>query len=151
MLEEGTDAYRCIDELKANDIPVIYGPIYDYPIGFRAGTGESNRFRYSAPKELVKAGITMALSAGDVGGESSLPMQAGYAMRNGLTREQALAAVTTIPAKLLGISDLAGTLDAGRAADLVVWSGEPFEATTRAVLVFVNGKLVCDRTVKRGS
>lgn len=151
VLEEGTDAYRCIDELKANDIPVIYGPIYDYPIGFRAGTGEVERFRYSAPRELVKAGIRMALSAGDVSAETSLASQAGYAMRNGLTREQALAAVTTVPAELLGISDLAGTLDSGRAADFVVWSGEPFEATTRAELVFINGTLVSDRTVKHGS
>lgn len=151
VLEEGTDAYRCIDELKENKIPVIYGPIFDYPIGFRAGTGESERFRYSAATELLKAGITMALSAGDTSGESALPMQAGYAMRVGLTREQALAAVTTVPAELLGIGDLAGSLASGRAADLVVWSGEPFEATTRAEMVFVNGSLVSDRTEKSGS
>ena len=151
VLEEGTDAYRCIDELKADNIPVIYGPIFDYPIGFRAGTGESDRFRYSAPAELVNAGVTLALSAGDITGEGALPMQAGYAMRLGLTREQALAAATTIPAGLLNISDLAGSLDAGRAADLVVWSGEPFEATTRAEMVFINGRLVSDRTVKKGS
>ncbi len=151
VLEEGTDAYRCLDELKENKIPVIYGPISDYPTGFRAGTGESNRFRYSAPREIIKAGIKMALSAGDATGEGSLPMQAGYAMRLGLSREQALAAVTEIPAELLGISDLAGTLESGRSADLVVWSGEPFDATTRAEMVFVNGRLMSDRTVKIGS
>jgi imidazolonepropionase-like amidohydrolase len=144
VLEEGTDASRCIDELKANDTPVIFGPIFDTPTGFRRFTDETGRFRYSTPKRLVDGGIKMALSAGDLTGEGALPMQAGYAMRLGLTRAQALAAVTTIPAELLGIGDLAGTLETG--GDFVVWSGEPFEATTRAEMVFIVGRLVSDRT-----
>lgn len=144
VLEEGTDAARCIEELKANDTPVIFGPIFDTPTGFRRFTDETNRFRYSTPKKLVDGGIKMALSAGDLTGEGALPMQAGYAMRLGLTRAQVLAAVTTIPAELLGVSDLAGTLETG--GDFVVWSGEPFEATTRAEMVFIGGRLVSDRT-----
>lgn len=148
ILEEGTDAPRCADALKKLNVPVIYGPIFDYPTGFRAGTGETRNYRYSAPAELQRAGLTMALSAGDMTGEAGLPLQAAYAVRFGLTRQQALAAVTTTPAKLLGISERAGTLAKGRPADLVVWSGEPFEATTRATAVLIDGHIVVDRTAE---
>ncbi len=143
-LEEGTDAYRCIDELKAADVAVIYGPLFDYPSGYRAG--EARRHRYSAPAELLKGGLTLALSAANLTGEAGLPQQAMYAMRFGLTRAQALAAVTTTPAKLLEIDDIAGTLAKGRPADVVLWSGEPFAATTRAETVIVGGHVAHDLT-----
>ncbi len=146
VLEEGTDAHRCIDELRATGVRLIYGPLFDTPTGFRGLTDEVHRFRYSAPRTLMDGGIRFALSAAELEGEAALPMQAGYAMRLGLTREEALAAVTTIPADILGISDVAGTLESG--GDFVVWSGEPFEATTRAEMVFIGGKLVSDRTTK---
>lgn len=142
ILEEGTDAYRCIDVLRENKVPVIYGPLFDYPRGARAGSGEANRYRYSAPAALLKGGITLALSANDLGGEASLPRQAMYAMRFGLTRAQALAAVTVTPARLLEIEDVAGLIAEGRPADIVLWSGEPFAATTRAEAVVIGGHLV---------
>lgn len=148
ILEEGVDAARCSAELKAAGVPVIYGPIFDYPTGFRAGSGEVNRARYSTPAELLRSGITLALTASDLSGEASLPMQAAYAMRFGLTREQALAAVTTTPAKLLGIEDVAGEVGTNRPADLVVWSGEPFDATSRPLVVIVGGEVVLDRTAE---
>ncbi len=144
VLEEGTDAYRCIDELKEAGVAVIYGPLFDYPFGYRAG--EARRYRYSAPAELLKGGLTLALSANDLTGEAALPQQAMYAMRFGLTRTQALAAVTTTPAKLLEIDDVAGTIAKGRPADVVLWSGEPFAATTRAEAVIIGGRVVHDVT-----
>src|SRR5690606_4205581 len=92
--------------------------------------------------ELVRAGLTVALTASDQTGEAGLPQQAMYAMRFGLSRAQALAAVTTTPAKLLGLGDAAGTIRPGTHADLVLWSGEPFAATTRAEAVIIGGQLV---------
>lgn len=142
VLEEGTQAYRCIDELKEYGVPVIYGPIFDYAAGYRGMTGEARRARYSTPVELINAGLTVALSAVDQTGEAALPRQAMFAMRHGLTRAQALAAVTTTPAKLLDIGDSAGEVRAGRPADIVLWSGEPFAATTRAEAVVIGGSLV---------
>lgn len=145
IIEEGTDAARCAEALKEAGASVIYGPILAYPTGFRAGTGEVDRARYSAPMELLKAGIPMALTASDMADEGGLARQATYAIRCGLSREQALAAVTTTPAKLLGLEQGAGTLAKGRSADLVVWSGEPFEATSRPLLVLVGGRVVSDQ------
>lgn len=146
ILEEATEAPRCVAAIKANNIPVIYGPIYDYPTGFRASSGEVDRRRFSAPAELLNSGVQLALSAADLADEAPLPEQAAFAMRFGLTRKQALAAVTTTPAKILRLGGDAGTLNRGGAADLVLWTGEPFDATTRAALVVVNGHVVLDRT-----
>jgi imidazolonepropionase-like amidohydrolase len=142
ILEDATDANRCVNELREHKIPVIFGPLFDYPVGFRAASREMDRYRYSTPSVLLDAGITLALSANGLSGEASLPRQAMYAMRVGLSRRQALAAVTTTPAKLLGIADTAGSIEEGRPADLVVWSGEPFEATTRADVVVIGGSVV---------
>lgn len=148
VLEEGTEAYKCIDELKAANVPVIYGPIFDYPTGWRANTGEANQFRFSAPRELLDAGLTMALSACELQGEGGLGRMGAYARRCGLTRKEVLTATTTTPAEILGIADRAGVIAAGRVADLVVWSGEPFEATSQVNLVFAGGALVSGRIDK---
>ncbi len=142
VLEDATDANRCVDELRERKIPVIFGPLFDYPSGLRRGGGEANRYRYSTPSVLLNAGVTMALSANDLTGEAALPQQAMYAMRFGLTRRQALAAVTTTPAALLEIQDIAGSVAEGRPANLVVWSGEPFDVTTRADVVVIGGCIV---------
>lgn len=150
IIEEGTDAARSAAELKAAGAAVIYGPIFDYPTGFRQQTGEANRARYSAPSELIKAGVPLALTASDMIEGGALAEQAVYAMRGGLTREEALAAVTTTPAKLLGLPEGSGELAAGDATDLVVWSGEPFDATSRPLVVVAGGHIVLDRTSETG-
>ncbi|MFQ5410796.1 MAG: amidohydrolase family protein [Phycisphaerae bacterium] len=145
-LEEGTDAYRCLDDLRENKIPIIYGPIFDYPHGFRAGSGEADKQRYNTLVKLIGAGLTVALSANDQTGEAALPHQATYAMRFGLSRSQALAAVTTTPAKLLELESPSGTIETGQPADVVLWSGEPFAATTRAEVVVIGGTIVRNAT-----
>jgi imidazolonepropionase-like amidohydrolase len=71
-------------------------------------------------------------------------MQAGYAMQGGLPFDAALAAVTTVPARLLGVADRVGTLEVGKDADLVLWSGMPFEPSSRVIAVIVDGVLRFD-------
>jgi len=65
---------------------------------------------------------------------------AGTAVANGLPYAAALAAVTVNQAKIWGFSDKAGSLEPGKDADLVLWSGDPFETATYAVAVFINGR-----------
>ncbi len=148
LLEEGTQAFRCIDELKENSVPIIFGPIFDYPGGYRGMTREADGSRMNTATELIKAGLTVALTAADQTGEAALPQQATYAMRHGLTRQQALAATTTTPAALLELADSAGRIEPGRPADIVVWSGEPFDATTRAEAVIIGGRLIASPAAK---
>jgi imidazolonepropionase-like amidohydrolase len=65
-------------------------------------------------------------------------------MRGGLAFQDALAAVTIVPARMLGVDDRVGSLDVGKDADLVLWSGEPFQPTSRVVGVLLDGVLVVD-------
>jgi len=107
-------------------------------------TGPDRAFMsWNTAKILVDAGLTIALSS--TSGPTyatGLGMQAGFAMRGGLTFDQALAAVTTNPASMLGIEERVGTLEVGKDADIVLWSGQPFEATSTVVGVLVDGALV---------
>jgi imidazolonepropionase-like amidohydrolase len=94
---------------------------------------------------LVAQGVPVALSAhGDSSPAGRLAMQAGYAMQGGLEFEQALAAVTINPARMLGVEARVGSLEVGKDADLVLWNGEPFQATSRVIGVIVDGALVLD-------
>ncbi|OHB67232.1 MAG: hypothetical protein A2V70_00550 [Planctomycetes bacterium RBG_13_63_9] len=143
--EEATEAYRCIETLKAAAMPVIFGPIYDRPNGIRARSGEARRSRYYTLRALIEAGIPTALSAQDLREEEGLARQVMYAMRFGVGFDEALRAVTQTPAEMLALEDQIGTIESGKRADLVLWSGRPFAATSRVMVVLIDGKVVVDR------
>ncbi len=145
IIEEGTEAHRCLELLKARPMPVIYGPIEDRPRGLRRSTYETRNARLYTLRSLIEAGIPTALSAQDLREEDGLARQAMYAMRFGVSEENALKAVTSTPARLLGIEKRVGTLAAGKDADIVLWSGRPFAATSMPVVVLVGGEVVVDR------
>ena len=63
-----------------------------------------------------------------------------------IDRDRAIRWITANPAWILGIEDRVGTIEPGRDADLVLWSGDPFSVYTRADLVFIAGRLVYDRS-----
>ncbi|QOJ18656.1 MAG: amidohydrolase family protein [Phycisphaeraceae bacterium] len=140
-LVEATEAYRCLDDLASRDMKVIYGPIYDQPSGARARTPETREAKLSAIRQLLDAGVETAITAQDLREEDGLARQAMYAIRAGLTTEEALQAVTRTPARILGIADSVGTIEKGKRADLVVWSGAPFEATSSPIQVIVGGEV----------
>jgi len=72
----------------------------------------------------------------------SIRQGAGNAVANGLPWDAALAALTTVPARLWGIEDSYGSLEPGKDADVVVWTGDPLEVTTYATEVFIRGRQV---------
>ena len=143
-LEYATECYRHLDLLAAKKTPVIFGPIYEFPRGLTARSGEGGEPCLTTLVKLRDRKIPFALTAADLSGEGSLARQAGWAVRYGLTREEALASVTSSPASLLGISDRVGALAAGKEADLVVWSGLPLESGSAVRLVLVNGQVIFD-------
>ncbi|MCA8942392.1 MAG: amidohydrolase family protein, partial [Planctomycetes bacterium] len=65
--------------------------------------------------------------------------EAMMAVRNGVDQDVALAAITLVPAQILGIDDRVGSLAAGRDADFVLWTGSPFDPTSRATAVYIDG------------
>jgi len=82
------------------------------------------------------------LAGQDPGGQMNLRLEAGQAVRNGMKWEDALEAVTLAPAGALGLADRYGSLEPGKVADLVLWGGDPFEISTAAELVLIDGKEV---------
>ncbi|MHC4944455.1 MAG: amidohydrolase family protein [Planctomycetota bacterium] len=150
ILEEGTEAYRCIPELKASGVPVIFGPITlerssgsgGSRRGYQGRGGGRLRHCLNTAGLLRAAGIPLALTAAGRLGEDALPHQACYAIRCGLSFEDALQATTATPAKLLGISDRVGRLEPGMDADLVLWTAQPFSPQAKPALVMISGSIV---------
>lgn len=140
VLDAAAEAWREPDLLTRSGATIVLPP---FPAG--GETQDGAFFAWSANVELVEEGVPLCLSShGDLSPAERLGRQAGFARRAGLSLEQALAAVTTEPAAVLGLSDRLGTVETGKDADLVLWSGTPFDATSRVVGVLVNGELVRD-------
>mgnify|MGYP002623759714 CR=1 FL=1 len=101
--------------------------------------------------ELVNVAATFAghdlpvlFGSGDCAGSRFLPLHAAYAVRYGFSPADALSALTLWPARAFRLDDRIGSLEKGKDADLVVFSGNPFEPQSRVVLVVCNGRVVVD-------
>jgi imidazolonepropionase-like amidohydrolase len=140
ILEGGVDAYRYLDELEANKIPVIYGPVYK-----KKGRGDFNREddRYMAktPVLLAERGIRFAFQNNAESPVYALRDEAIYAVELGLTKDIAMKALTLDAARILGIQDSLGSIAKGKDADLLVFDGDPFEPSSSLSGVFIDGKL----------
>ena len=147
MIGGGAEAWMMADRLAAARIPVFTGAMNNIPAGF-AALGQ----RQENPALLRKAGVPVALIGNSGGGDEesfnvrNLKQEAGNAVAYGMTWDDALRAVTLAPAEVFGVADRVGSLQAGRAANVVIWSGDPFEFTTRAERVFVRGREYTERT-----
>jgi imidazolonepropionase-like amidohydrolase len=135
ILDSAAEAYLLLDEIRAAGVPVFLHP----PMARK----ENGSFETAA--KLAAAGIPFAIQTGF---ESYVPksrvlvFEAAIAAANGLSFEQALAAVTREPARILGIDDRVGTLEPGKDGDLVLFSGDPFEYTTQVCGVIIEGEVV---------
>jgi imidazolonepropionase-like amidohydrolase len=98
---------------------------------------------YESPAKLARGGVRFAISSGDASSDArSLPYMAGMAAAFGLGKDDALKSVTLWPAQLLGVADRFGTLEVGKAANLVVTDGDMLEARTNTKYLFIDGRLV---------
>jgi imidazolonepropionase-like amidohydrolase len=140
VLMGGAEAWMVADEIAKRRIPVVVKPLTNLP-GFESlGATLENAAR------LRKAGVTVALASFDTHNSRNLRQEAGNAIANGLDRDEALAAVTLVPARLWGVADRYGSLEPGKDADVVVWTGDPFELTTGVEHVFIAGQEVSKDT-----
>ena len=89
--------------------------------------------------------LPVLFGSGECQGARYLPLHAAYAVRYGLSPTDALAALTSASARAFQLGDRIGTLAKGKDADLVVFSGNPFEPQSRVLLVVCNGRVVVDR------
>ncbi|MCB9539333.1 MAG: amidohydrolase family protein [Myxococcales bacterium] len=129
----GTEAWLVADALAAAKVPVVLDPSANLP-----GDFDRIHARADAAAKLAAAGVPIALSTFSTHNVRKLRQWAGNAVRAGLPHADALRAVTTTPATLAGLTDR-GRVAPGQVADLVVWSGDPFELSTRAEQVWISG------------
>lgn len=139
----GAEAWMVARELAAAKVPVILNPMSNLPDFESLGSTLENAARLEA------AGVTVAFASFDAHNARDLRHASGVAVAYGMSWDAALAAVTAVPARIWGIADRYGTLEPGKAADLVVWSGDPFELSTTAEHVFLDGREVPSDTRQR--
>jgi imidazolonepropionase-like amidohydrolase len=139
VLDSASEAYLVTDQIKAAGVPVI-----THPTMARHG-GERANATFEAAAHLRDAGIPFALQSGF---EAYVPktrvilFEAGVAAANGLSFEEALASITIDAARLLGVDDRVGSLEVGKDADIALYDGDPFEYTTHAIGVLIDGNVV---------
>jgi imidazolonepropionase-like amidohydrolase len=88
--------------------------------------------------------LPIMFGTGNCAGTRFLPMHAAYAVRYGLSPQDALQALTRWPAEAFHLDDRIGSLQKGKDGDLVVFSGNPFEPMSKVLLVVCNGRVVVD-------
>jgi hypothetical protein len=133
----GDEAWLVAKELAKANVPVILNPLNDLPNDFdRLAATLENAAR------LQRAGVRIAFSSGDTPQARLVRQLAGNAVAHGLPWESALAAITSTPADIFGLSATHGRIAVGQSADLVLWSGDPLEVTTLADQVWIAGRPV---------
>ncbi|RMF15404.1 MAG: amidohydrolase, partial [Alphaproteobacteria bacterium] len=139
VIAGGEEAWMVAGDLAAVKIPVILHPFANLPGSFSTlAATQMNAGR------LERAGVLFAIAdtQADAHNPRLIPQYAGNAVANGLSREGALRAIILNPARIFGVDDRLGSIEPGKTADLVVWSGDPLEVTTRADAVVIGGQLM---------
>jgi imidazolonepropionase-like amidohydrolase len=139
-----SEGWRVARELAQAGIPVIASALNDLPATFEMlGATQSNIGR------MKNAGVQVAIGMINDRDSHQLRYTTQYAgnivsLQNvpgatGLTWDEAFAAISSVPAEIMGVGDLLGSLKAGKAADVVVWDGDPLELSSAATKVIIDG------------
>lgn len=148
VINHGTEGAELADVLAERDVPVIFGPM------FTSRSKVELRHRAIANLgRLARAGVRVAITTDHpVVPINFLVHQASLAVKEGLDPTTALEALTVNPAAFLGLGGRVGALAPGLDGDVVVWSGDPLDVTSRALEVFVTGTSVYrwDDAAQRG-
>jgi imidazolonepropionase-like amidohydrolase len=137
IISGGAEAWMLAERLAAARVPVLTNATNNIPSSFATlGSRQENAAL------LRGAGVTVALIGGptEAFNVRNIRQEAGNAVAYGMTWDDALRAVTLVPATLLGVADRIGSREGGKDANLVIWSGDPFEFTTVAERVFIRGR-----------
>jgi imidazolonepropionase-like amidohydrolase len=139
ILDGAAESYLLIPDIKAAGVPVIIHPTMQ-----RAG-GETENLSMETAAKLKAAGIPVALQSayeGYVPKTRVVLFEAAIAAANGLSQRDALATITIDAAKILGIDNRVGSLEAGKDGDVAMYDGDPFEYTSHCTGAIINGQVV---------
>ncbi|MFC4699002.1 amidohydrolase family protein [Glaciecola siphonariae] len=136
VLVNAVEGWRVAEQIAEAQVPVILNPENNLPGGFdQLGATLENAAR------LHKAGVLVAIGM-DTHNIRLAPQHAGNAVANGLPHAAGIASLTLNIAKIFGLTDTLGSLEPGKEASLVIWSGDPLEVTQAAEQVFIKGEPV---------
>jgi imidazolonepropionase-like amidohydrolase len=139
-----TEGWRVAAQLAQAGIPVIASALNDLPASFEMlGATQSNIGR------MKDAGVKVAIGMINDRDSHQLRYTTQYAGNlvslqtvpgaTGLSWDEAFAAVSSVPADIMGVGDRYGSLKAGKAADVVVWDGDPLELSSAPTTVIIDG------------
>jgi imidazolonepropionase-like amidohydrolase len=140
VIASAAEGWKVAAKLAAAKVPAIVYPLDHGPRSFHARAAREENAAL-----LVKAGVMVAMSSGESHNARKLRQIAGNAVRAGLAHASALDAVTDAPARIFGL-DGYGSPKVGRTANLAVWSGDPFEISTRVDALVIRGAQVSLRS-----
>jgi imidazolonepropionase-like amidohydrolase len=135
IVNHATEGYLIADLLAERNIPCVVGPLFSTrsKVELRGRT-------LANPGLLAKAGVLVAITTDHpVVAINFLVHQATFAVKDGMSRDDALRSITVNPAKIMGLDDRVGALRAGLDGDVVIWDGDPLDVMSRAVDVYVRG------------
>ena len=133
ILAGAAEGWQMAAEIARAHVPVLVQPMDNIPSYDALG------IRYANAALLAGAGVKVVLLETNTHNSRNLRQQAGNAVSYGMRWDDALRAVTLSPAEVFGVAARYGSLDSGKVADVVVWSGDPFEFSTRVEHVFIRG------------
>lgn len=137
-IEHCTEGHKIVNELKEAGVWAIVGPTLS-----NRSKVELKELSFNTLKTLYDAGIPVAITMDrPVVPVGYMPTVAAHAVKAGLPYEEALKAITINPAKVLGIDAEYGSIEQGKMADLVLWSGDPLDVQSRVEKVFIHGQIV---------
>ena len=137
-LEHCTEGHKIADEIAQAGIPAIVGPSMTGRVKV-----ELSDLSFKTAGILAKAGVKVALmSDHPVIPTKNATVYAALAIKEGLDPKEALKAITINPAEILGVDDKVGSIEEGKDADLVIYSGHPLDITSNIEKVLINGNIV---------
>ncbi|MBS3818368.1 amidohydrolase family protein [bacterium] len=133
------------DQLAEKDIPVLWGGTSNVP-----DKDEPYDLNYHTASILAEKGIKFAFTQGrpESRNARNLPVPASLSVAHGLSEEEAVKAVTLAPAEIMGIEEQVGSLEKGKTANVVIWSGKPIQMSSKAQTVIVNGKIIPQKSIQ---
>ncbi len=140
VLVGAVDSWQIADLLKQNNIAVILNQLHDLPTMIDDDIDQP----YKTPAMLQKAGVLFCINDDDANSRyRNLPFNAGTAAAYGLTREEALSAITLNAATILGIAGKTGSIETGKDANMVVSEGDILDMRTNIITnAFIQGRQV---------
>lgn len=136
-IASGVEAWRLAPQIAAANVPVLVDTLVNLPSNFdQMGATLENAARLRA------AGVEVSFTQSAYASHNArkIRQSVGNAVANGLPWEDGLAGLTRVPAEIFGVADRLGTIEVGKTADLVLWSGDPLDMVNTARQVWFNGR-----------